>query len=39
MCGRMYQRLVDPSKQSPFALIGVEKEYIARYEQHQLGSV
>lgn len=36
MCGRMYQRLVDRSKEGPFALTSAERGFIDRYEQQQI---
>jgi hypothetical protein len=36
MCGRMYQRLVEQSKQGPFALTRAEIDYIQQYELKQL---
>lgn len=37
MCGRVYQRLVERSKEGPFALTQAETDYIDLYEQRQLG--
>ncbi|MBO0358613.1 hypothetical protein J0X19_11710 [Hymenobacter sp. BT186] len=39
MCGRMYQRLVERSKEGPFALTRAEHEYIDRYEARQIGDL
>ena len=37
MCGRVSQRLVERSKEGPFALTQAETDYIDLYKQGQLG--
>ncbi|TGE04646.1 hypothetical protein [Hymenobacter fodinae] len=36
MCGRVYQRLVERSREGPFALTLAEQDYMDRYEQQQI---
>lgn len=39
MCGRVYQRLVERSREGPFALTNAEREYITFYERQRIGLI